>query len=151
MPRNEDSVNLNNCSSGTSHCQLTSSETHTTGSKKSWYSFRGPLYGSAWLRLLHSLPSHMWHHLHEVIWLTRHQHGAWNKNGIGHSPDYFSPLCAINSLNTRLQRRLWWLAEWCHLENVSSHSCLWHHDWRKENAISILEIYYFTFAFDNCL
>ena len=44
MPRNEDSQNMKHLptwSSGTSHCQLSRSEKHTTRSQTSWHSFVG--------------------------------------------------------------------------------------------------------------
>ena len=66
MTRNEGSVNLKSLSTpeslktilSSTELHIASSETHHRF-KKSWYSFAGPISGSAWLRLLHSLPSHM--------------------------------------------------------------------------------------------
>ena len=52
--------------------------------------------------LLWSPFMHTWRHFHEAIWLERQQRGAWNKNGIGRWPDYFSPPRAKNRLGTRL-------------------------------------------------
>ena len=46
-----------------------------------------------------------WLHFHGAIWLECHQHGAWNKNVIGHWPDYFSPPRVKNRLGTRLDIR----------------------------------------------
>ena len=54
---------------------------------------------------------HLKHHSQIAIWLERHQRGAWNKNGIGRWPDYFSPPHAKNRLGTRLGTEplcLWW-------------------------------------------
>ena len=63
-PRNEDSQNLKPLStsesaktlwsSGTSPCQLASSEARTVCSWKPWHSFNGPFSGSVWLSLLYS-------------------------------------------------------------------------------------------------
>ena len=47
-------TSLQHLSSGTSHCQLASSETHTASSRKLWHSFAGPFSGYAWPSLLQS-------------------------------------------------------------------------------------------------
>ena len=99
--------------SGTSHCQFSSSDRNTHHPFTEILAFLHRSFsGSTRLSLLHSastaLPSLIaiycstWHHLCEAIWLERHEHGTWNKNWIGSWPDYFSPLCAQNSLGTRL-------------------------------------------------
>ena len=47
--RDPKTILLDIWNSGTSHCQLASSETHTTRSQKSWHSFAGPFSCFAWL------------------------------------------------------------------------------------------------------
>ena len=62
-----------------------------------WHSFPGLFSDSTWLIMLHPTPSlitfycSMWYHSHVAIWLEHHHRGTWNKNWIGHWPDYFFP------------------------------------------------------------
>ena len=99
-------------SSASSHCQLASSETHTTHSQKSWHSFAGTFSGSARVSLQHStliaqlslVPIYCstWRYLHEAIWLDATIVVLGTKNRIGCWPDYFSLPRGENSLGTRL-------------------------------------------------
>ena len=128
-------VHIDIWSSGTSPCQLASSEARTMHSWKPWHSFTGLFSGSVWLSLLYNAstakPSLVaicavestWRHFHEPIWLECHQRGAWNKNGIGRWPNYFSPPRAKNRLGTRLHIALVYPIIFCVCERSTNMKC----------------------------
>ena len=84
-------------SSGTSHCQLASSETHMACSQKSWHSFAG-LFSGLVFRTALQLPSPLWLPFVAVFWCSSHE-TIWLEwsaivvLGTGRWPDHFFPPC----------------------------------------------------------